>query len=74
MTDFGIKLIISSKAVGPPSVNSFNAYDVPLKVEETYDNPPLEEDQDVYFIFYEDNQSEEQPSVSHKNFNGFKFL
>lgn len=39
------------KAVAP-SVNAFNAYDVPLKVEETYS--PIEDDQDVYFIFYED--------------------
>ena len=49
-----------------PSANSFNAYDVPLKVEETYDGPATEEDQDVYFIFYEDNQNE-QPSVSYFN-------
>lgn len=41
----------SSKSAPVP--NTYNAYDVPLKVEETYQQP---DDQDVYFIFYEDNQ------------------
>ena len=40
----------------PKQVPALNAYDVPLKVEETYASP--EEDQDVYFIFYEDKPDE----------------
>merc|ERR1712008_669694 len=44
------------KTVAPSTQNSYNAYDVALKVEETYASPEEEEDQDVYFIFYEDNQ------------------
>ena len=56
--------IQQTKTVGAPSVNSFNAYDVPLKVEETY-NTPAEEDQDVYFIFYEDPNTPIGSSVSY---------
>jgi hypothetical protein len=40
----------------PPSINTFGAYDVPLKVEETYE----QDEQDVYFIFYEDKAADQQ--------------
>ena len=43
----------------PKAVPPQNAYDVPLKVEETYAASP-EYDDDVYFIFYEDKPEQEQ--------------
>lgn len=41
----------------PPTINSYN---VPIKIEESY-SAPEEEDQDVYFIFYEDKQEPKEP-------------
>ena len=49
----------SSKA--EPAPVNYNAYDVPIKVEETYGSP-AEEDQDVYFIFYEDSEPKPAPA------------
>ncbi len=43
-----------SKAVPPVASNFFEVYDVPLKVEETYNANPQGDDQDIYYIFYED--------------------
>ena len=43
----------------PSQVPALNAYDVPLKVEET----ESEEDQDVYFIFYEEDTADETPQL-----------
>ena len=45
----------STKTANAPVQNTYNAYDVPLKVEEVY-GAPEQDDQDVYFIFYEEDQ------------------